>query len=79
MVLTIREVSMMIKETLTTGGRAKTALSFLQKQKWLLISSSYIVVDSLTINGELTQGENIADIGGVMMDMKRLKNQTIPG
>jgi putative endopeptidase len=35
--------------------------------------SEYVVVDSLRINGDMTQGENIADIGGVMMGYEAFK------
>lgn len=35
--------------------------------------NNYIAVDSLHINGELTQGENIADLGGVIMGYEAFK------
>ncbi|HNU48197.1 MAG TPA: M13-type metalloendopeptidase, partial [Bacteroidia bacterium] len=48
--------------------------------------SHYLVVDSLYINGDMTQGENIADIGGVAMGLEAFKqtkqfkeNQMIAG
>jgi putative endopeptidase len=36
--------------------------------------SSYTVLDNLHINGELTQGENLADVGGCMIAYQAFKN-----
>jgi putative endopeptidase len=47
---------------------------FKQKTKMIVKQyNNYVAVDSLHINGELTQGENIADLGGVIMGFEAFK------
>ena len=47
---------------------------FYEKTKLIVRQfNNYIAVDSLHVNGELTQGENIADLGGTMMGYEAFK------
>jgi len=47
---------------------------FTQKTKMIVKQfNDYVVVDDLHINGALTQGENIADLGGVIMGYEAFK------
>lgn len=62
------------KGNLTNWWTPEDSTKFYEKTKKVVTQySSYIAVDSLHINGELTQGENIADIGGVMMGYEAFK------
>jgi putative endopeptidase len=51
------------------------SVKFYNKTKMIVEQfNGYVAVDSLHINGEMTQGENIADLAGVMMGYEALKN-----
>ncbi len=60
---------------------------FFTKTKMIVAQfNKYVAVDSLHVNGEMTQGENIADLGGVAMGYEAFKktaqyknNQVIGG
>jgi len=75
------------KGNLNNWWTPEDSIHFYDKTKMIVEQfNSYVVVDSLTINGELTQGENIADLGGIMMGYEAFKktkqfkeNQVIAG
>ncbi|MDR3653636.1 MAG: M13 family metallopeptidase [Paludibacter sp.] len=49
-------------------------IKFNRKTKMIVKQfNDYVAVDNLHINGELTQGENIADLGGVIMGYEAFK------
>lgn len=53
---------------------SEDSTKFYDKTKMIVQQfNEYIAVDSLHINGELTQGENIADLGGVIMGYEAFK------
>lgn len=50
------------------------SIQFNRKTKMIVKQfNDYVAVDNLHINGELTQGENIADLGGVIMGLEAFK------
>lgn len=50
------------------------SIKFFAKTKMIVEQyNNYTVLDSLRINGEATQGENIADLGGIMMGYEAFK------
>ncbi len=53
---------------------SEDSVKFYTKTKMIVKQfNEYTAVDSLHINGELTQGENIADLGGVIMGYEAFK------
>ena len=53
---------------------SEDSIKFYTKTKMIVKQfNEYVAVDSLHVNGELTQGENIADLGGIMMGYEAFK------
>lgn len=62
------------KGNLANWWTAEDSIRFYAKTKMIIRQfDGYIAVDSLHINGELTQGENIADLGGVVLGYDAFK------
>jgi putative endopeptidase len=72
---------------LSNWWTSEDSIKFSHKTKMIVDQfNEYVVVDKLHINGSLTQGENIADLGGVVMGYEAFKktkqfkeNQIIAG
>jgi putative endopeptidase len=62
------------KGNLANWWTTDDSIRFFQKTKLIVEQyNNYKVLDSLHINGEATQGENIADLGGIMMGFEAFK------
>jgi putative endopeptidase len=62
------------KGNLNNWWTSEDSLKFFTRTKMVVDQfNNYVVIDSLTINGDMTQGENIADIGGIMMGYEAFK------
>jgi len=62
------------KGNLSNWWTKEDSLKFKTKTKMIVKQfNDYVAVDKLHINGELTQGENIADLGGVIMGFEAFK------
>lgn len=62
------------KGNLNNWWTSEDSLRFRARTKKIVEQfNNYIAVDSLHINGSLTQGENIADLGGLMMGYEAFK------
>lgn len=62
------------KGNLTDWWTKEDREKFMAKTKLIVEQfNGYVAVDSLTINGSLTQGENIADLGGIVMGYEAFK------
>ncbi|WP_211338070.1 M13 family metallopeptidase [Mangrovibacterium diazotrophicum] len=56
------------KGNLNNWWTPEDSIRFYSKTKMIVEQfDGYVAVDSLHINGDMTQGENIADLGGIMM------------
>jgi len=59
---------------LSNWWTSNDSIKFNRKTKMIVKQfNDYVAVDNLHINGELTQGENIADLGGVIMGFEAFK------
>ena len=62
------------KGNLSNWWTREDSIKFTGKTKMIVKQfNDYVDVDNLHINGELTQGENIADLGGVIMGFEAFK------
>lgn len=62
------------KGNLSNWWTPEDSIRFYSKTKMIVDQySGYVAVDSLHVNGDMTQGENIADLGGIMMGYEAFK------